>query len=101
MRERLYQWLARMVTTHPGKMLIFCAVFTLAMIIAAGRLQMKTQIADMLPEEIPQIKEFIEIIEDYSSESSVMITIESKDKNTDRMKECAEDLAARLKNISR
>jgi len=100
MRQKIFKWLAGLVTGHPGKVLIFCVFMTIVMIVASTRLSMKTQFADMLPEEIPQIKEFMEIVEDYGSESTVMITIESKTKNTKKMKACAEELAARLENIN-
>lgn len=100
MRTRLYRWLAGLVTRHPGKVLIGCAVMTVLLLAASGRLGMKTQFADMLPEDIPQIKEFLEIVEDYGSESTVMITVESRDKDVKAMRACADDLAGRLEKIS-
>jgi predicted RND superfamily exporter protein len=69
------------------------------MIAASFRLSMKTQIAEMLPSDIPQIKEYLDIIEDYSSDGTVMITIEDTSKNTKLMQKAADDLASRLQNI--
>lgn len=100
MRTKLYTWLAGVVTRRPGAILIGCAVLTVVLLAASGRLGMKTQFADMLPEDIPQIKEFLEIVEDYGSESTVMITVESTDKNVKAMRACADDLAGRLERIS-
>ncbi|KMQ50459.1 hopanoid biosynthesis associated RND transporter [Chitinispirillum alkaliphilum] len=99
LRERFFESLAALLTNHSGKVLVGCLLLTIAMIAAATRLGFKTQIADMMPADIPMIQEYLEIIEDYSSDATVMITIESEDKNTNRMHEVAEDLASRLESV--
>ena len=99
MRRKVYMWLAGIVTKHNGKVLLFCIAMTLAMLIATGRLRMKTQFEDMMPQDIPQVVEFQKIIDDYTSTSPIMIAVESKDKNSDLMKECAEDIAKRFENL--
>ena len=38
---------------------------------------MKTQFADMMPQGIPQVEEFKQIVEDYASTSTIMIIVES------------------------
>lgn len=98
-REHFFRLLSSLVTNHPGKILICCIIITFAMIAASFRLSMKTQIAEMLPSDIPQIKEYLDIIEDYSSDGTVMITIEDTSKNTKLMQKAADDLASRLQNI--
>jgi len=63
------------------------------------RFGIKTQFVEMVPRDIPQVKEYFDIIEDYSSDATVMITLESSDKNVRLMQEVAEELAAKLENI--
>lgn len=99
MRRKVYKWLAKVVTQHNSKVLLFCVVMTIAMLLATGRLRMKTQFEDMMPQDIPQVVEFRKIIDDYTSTSPIMIAIESKEKNIDLMKECAEDIAQRFKKL--
>ncbi len=91
--------IAEMVIRHTGKVLIGCAVMTVLLIAASSRLSLKTRIVDMMPENIPLIDEYMEIIDDYASESSVMITVEDPDKNLASMKKCADELATRLQRI--
>jgi len=98
-REKFFKTVASMVTRHPGKILLGCAFITVAMLIMSSRLGIKTQFAAMLPEEIPQIQEYMDIIDDYSSDATVMITLESHDKDLKLMHEAAEELASRLQNV--
>ena len=100
LRERFFRKLAKIVTRHNGKLLVTCLVFTVIMIVAAGRLGIKTQFAEMMPQDIPQIKEYMDIIEDYSSDVTVMITIESEDRDIAQMRTAADELAGRLSQIS-
>ncbi len=100
MRTKFYNWLAALSAKHNKLLLAFCVVITMVALYLASQLQMKTQIADMMPQDIPQVKEYMKIIEDYSSASTVMITIESKDKNIERMKSCAESIAQRLEDVT-
>ncbi len=100
LRERLFGTLSVLVTDHPGKVLVCCAFITAVMLAATTRLSIKTQFAEMMPKDIPQISEYLEIIEDYSSDATVMITIEDPEKNTKLMQVAADDLAARLRKIA-
>ncbi|MBD3393553.1 MAG: MMPL family transporter, partial [Chitinivibrionales bacterium] len=99
MRDRFFTWLAGIVSRRPGTVLLVCALITLAMLAASLRISMKTQIADMMPKNQPMAQEFEKIIEEFESASNIMIAIESEDKNTDRMKACAEVVADRLASI--
>jgi uncharacterized protein len=100
LRDAMYTRLARLVTNRPGTILIVCAVLTLGLLAGATRLGMKTQIAEMLPRNLPQIDEYMSIIEDYRSAENIMITLEGQDRDVERMKRCADDLAVRLKAIT-
>lgn len=99
MRTRFYTWLANLTTTHNKLLIAFCVFVTFVALFLSSKLQMKTQIADMMPQDIPQVKEYMKIIEDYSSASTVMITIESEMQDKEKMKACAENIASRLKNL--
>ncbi len=98
-RKKMFSWLAKTVTARNKSVLVFCAVITVAMVIASGRMGMRTQISDMLPADIPLIEEFNKIIDDFSSASTIIITVENENKNVDLMKKSVEDIAGRLKNI--
>ncbi len=74
-REKFFKTVASMVTRHPGKILLGCAFITVAMLIGSSRLGIKTEFAAMLPEDMPQIQEYMDIIDDYSSDATVMIKI--------------------------
>ncbi|MBN1758923.1 MAG: MMPL family transporter [Chitinispirillaceae bacterium] len=100
MRERFFRFLARLVTKHNKKVLLFCLFLTVVLVAVSGRLTMKTQIADMMPKGIPQIEEYMDIIDEYKSVMTVMLTIESDTKDVTAMKTCAEDLVSRLENIT-
>jgi len=63
------------------------------------RFGIKTQLVEMVPRDISQIKEYFDIIEDYSSDAAVMITLESSEKNVRLMQEAAQEIAAKLENI--
>ena len=100
MREKLFRALALLVTRHTGKVIIGCIIVTIALVAVSGRLTMKTQLADMMPEGIPQIAEFTDIVDEYKSAMTVMLTIESPSKDAAAMKRCADDLASRLDKIT-
>ncbi len=99
MRDRMFTWLAGAVTRRAGTIIVVSAIATLALLAASFRLTMKTQIAEMLPKEIPQIQEFLDIVEDYQSAENVMITVESPERDVEAMKQCADDLAGRFRAI--
>jgi len=101
MRDAIFRILTKVVTRRPGLVLIICALVTIGMIGAAGRLSMKTQIADMMPEDIPQIQEFMGIIDDYQSASPMMIVVESEKKDVKHMKEVAEQIVNSLSSVKR
>jgi hypothetical protein len=99
MRTKFFAWLAGIINKRPGTVLIVCACITIAMLVSSGRITMKTQIADMMPKHLPMAQEFKAIIDEFESASSVMIAVESKEKDMKRMKACADEIAARLRSI--
>ena len=101
MRQKLFSWLSKTVVKHNVAVLIICALITLVMIGAAGRIKMKTQFSDMMPAGIPQIDAFEQIVEDYESISTIMIAVESKNANTDLMKKAGEEIVSSLNDLVR
>ncbi len=101
LRNRFYRRLAVLVTKHNGTVLAVCALLTAVLVVSSGRLAMKTSISDMMPQGIPQVEEFEEIIEDFASASTIMIAIDSEERDVEAMKACAEEIAAKLKNLRR
>lgn len=81
---RFFDCTAALITRHTGKVLLGCVLVTLVMLIAASQLGMKTEFADMMPKDIPLIQEYLGIIENYSSDATFMITIESSAKDVRR-----------------
>lgn len=61
-------------------------------LIAAGNIQSKTEIKDMLSEKDPLIQSYIEIDSIFAGGATIMITIEGKDKA--RMIQCAEEFVS-------
>lgn len=101
MRNTLFAFLTRIITRRPGTILLVCAFLTVIMFFTAFRITMKTQISDMMPKGIPMVQEFQDIIKDFESASSIMIAVESKEKDVALMKQCADDIADKLKSIKR
>ncbi len=99
LRDRFFRLLAILTTRHNRRVLIGCIAATVVFVLVSGRLTMKTQLTDMLPKGMPQIEEFVKIVDEYKSAMTVMLTIESKSKDVEAMKQCAEDLSSRLEKI--
>jgi predicted RND superfamily exporter protein len=91
--------LARLVTNHPGRVLAVCAAITIVCVYGATRFGIRTQLAEMMPKDIPQISEYLDIADDYSSDITIMITLESPEKDVKLMCRAAGELAAKLEKI--
>ncbi len=99
MRNKLYNILTNIVTKHTSKVLIGAFIFTLIMFYGASQVKMRNQFSDMMPQDIPQIQSFNNLIKEFTSDAVVMLTIESKSKDVKRMKECADGIKDILKYI--
>ncbi|MBN2790544.1 MAG: MMPL family transporter [Candidatus Delongbacteria bacterium] len=97
MREKFYRILAKIITKHNNKVLFTVFIITLVMIYFTAGIGIKNRIADMMPENVPVVDSFNNIIEDFTSDAVIMISINSEKKDTERMIMCAntisEDLA--------
>ncbi|NOR44371.1 MAG: MMPL family transporter, partial [Candidatus Delongbacteria bacterium] len=96
MREKLYKYLAKIITKHNNKVLFIIFLITMVMLALSTRLGIKDQLADMMPDNVPVVDSFNKIIEDFTSDAIVMISISSEEKDTKRMMECADTITRDL-----
>jgi hypothetical protein len=99
MREKLYRSLSKLIIRHNGKVLLFITAITLIQLYLVSGLGIKNQLADMMPSDVPQVESFTKIVEDFTSDAQIMITIKSSDKNEKKMIEAAETIARELSVI--
>ncbi len=99
MRDKFYNKLATLIARHPGKIIITGFFITVISIILMSQIQMKTNFADMMPENIPQIKEYKQLIDNYASASTIMIAIESEEKNEAEMKRALLQMVDKLQHV--
>ena len=81
--------IARFVTKRYKLVLLIGVVVIILGALAASRIEVKTEIKDLMPEDYPQIQSYMEIDELFAGGTSIIITIEGN--NRDRMIRCAED----------
>ncbi|MBU4485896.1 MAG: MMPL family transporter [Candidatus Delongbacteria bacterium] len=93
MRKRIYLQIAKLVTKHNNKVLFAAAVITIMMAAASTGLGIKNRLADMMPANVPQVDSFNKIVQDFTSDAIIMISVNSKDKNEKRMIEAAKAIA--------
>ena len=62
--EKIMGALAGFITKYRWFVLIAGVVLFLLSIIAAGQIEMKTELKDLLPEDNPQIQSYTEILDD-------------------------------------
>ncbi len=99
MRQKLFDLLVKVIVHRPGTVLLLCLLLTILMLPGMGRIRMKTDIVDMLPKGYPQVESLTRIYDDFGAGGTETVTIESKTADTDLMKKCAEDVAARLEML--
>ncbi|HXK49390.1 MAG TPA: MMPL family transporter [Clostridiales bacterium] len=101
MREKLYRKLSGLIIRHNGKVILFIICVTVLQLFLSMRLGIKNQLADMMPSDVPQVESFNRIIEDFTSDAQIMITIKSAAKDKKRMIEAAEIIAEEFAFIPR
>ena len=90
--EKIMNGIAGFVIRYHKLIPFIALILFILSIIAAGNIQTKTELKDLMSEENPIISSYIEIDSLFSGGASVMITIEGSDKV--RMGQCAEDFVA-------
>lgn len=96
MRKKIYLFIADLVTKHNKKTLLAILFLTAVMFYFSMGLGIKNRLADMLPSNLPQVKSFNNIIEDFTSDAVIMISINSASKNERRMIEAAEYIGGEM-----
>ncbi|RKX75376.1 MAG: hypothetical protein DRP87_14720 [Spirochaetes bacterium] len=84
----IMQGLASFVVRRHKLVLIAGVVLLLLSIVASQNIQVKTQIKDLLPENNPKVHSYEEINKEFGGGTTIMITIEGRDKQ--EMVQCAE-----------
>ncbi len=84
--------LARVSVERPWRVLTAVGLVTVAALVGAGGLEMKTNVVDMLPTHSPAVQSYLEVTEEFG-ESSALVVLEGE---RDRMVEAARELIPRL-----
>lgn len=92
--SRIMETLAGFVSRRYKLIVLLAVILVVLSLIAAGNIEVKTQIKDLLPESNPMVKSFLDVDEKFSGGESIFVLIEGS--NRERMEQCAETLAARL-----
>ncbi len=93
MRERILKILARLQADHPWRMLLVALFITVILGGFASRLSVTMRTQDLLPEGDPRVDAFNQIIDEFSSATSLFIVVQGEE---DRIKSFADDLAPRI-----
>lgn len=93
--EQIMQRLADFVIRYHKIIPLAAGVLFVLSIIAAGNIQSKTEIKDLLSEKDPMIQSYIEIDSVFAGGATVMVTIEGGDQA--RMIQCAEEFVAEFR----
>ncbi len=93
MRIRFLKWLAEFSTENYQAVLFIAAVISIICAFIGAGLQIRTQWVDMLPESLASVKEFNAIIENFASDSDILVVLEG---SPETLKQAAESLAGAL-----
>ena len=93
MREKILNHLAKWHATHPWRMLMIMTLVTLIMAGLAGRLTVSMRTQDLLPEGDPKVDAFNEIIDEFSTATSLIVVVQGAE---DKIKSFADEIAPRI-----
>ena len=99
---KIFDSLSHIICSHYRKVLLVAFAMLLISGFFAERIQMQLHFSDLLPEGLPQVEEFNQIITDFHSASAIFIGIEGE--NREELVQSAEELApilAELDNVHR
>jgi len=97
MREKIFNWISRITSNYPDRVLIVTFFVTVIFISLMPRLKMEASWISLMPKDDPTVKALNKIYENYGSASSIIIAAEGD--NTESLKKFAEELAPKLKNL--
>ncbi|MBN1411204.1 MAG: MMPL family transporter [Spirochaetales bacterium] len=94
--ERFFEGLSHFIFKFHKIIPVFALILLILSFWAADNLEIKTQIKDLLPADNPKVQNYETIIEHFSGGTSVIITVEGRNKG--QMIEAAEAFVAEVRN---
>ena len=92
---RIAHIFARASSGHPWRVLGLVALITLASLPFTAKLQLKTNVVDMLPEHSPAVRSYLEVTERFGEAITIVVLQGSRDS----MVAAAEWLIPRLESL--
>ncbi len=96
MRDKLLRKLADWHSDHPWRMFLIVSILTLMFAGFAGQLKMTMRTSDLLPEGDPKVKQFNEIIDEFSTATNLIVVVQGEEK---RIKEYADAVAPKILDL--
>jgi uncharacterized protein len=96
-RDRLYAAIASWAERYTWLMLGVTLLITLLMASVAGRLELKMQFKNMMPQSHPTVQEYDQIVDHYSSATNIIVAVKGDEKS---IKAFADELAPELRNMT-
>ncbi len=96
MRENLLRNWATISARHPIRIIITVCILTLLALLSASRLTMTARFSDLLPEKDPLVKEFNNIIKEYTSASNTIVVVWGDEM---QIKTFADKIVPRIENL--
>jgi predicted RND superfamily exporter protein len=96
MKQRILNQWGRFAATHPFWIIIGLTVITIIAAVSATRLKVTTRWSDLLPIHDPMVKEYNDILQEYSSASNTIIVVQGPET---KIKQFAEDIVPRVENL--
>ncbi len=100
MRHKIFKLLSDLVYYHSGKVLVVSAILTILMMFASTNLKLRTELSEMLPEGISQVEQYNSAVDQFTSTSTIMITVANESGTArEEMAVFATELADSIRNI--
>lgn len=98
MRHNLLIAISEFAAKKPIHLLVMALIVTLIAAASASKLELVMHVKNLMPEEHPMIKEFNQIIDDYSTASMIIIAARGEE---DELKQFADEIAPRVKALKK
>ncbi|MFQ5586807.1 MAG: RND family transporter [Thermodesulfobacteriota bacterium] len=89
-----------LILRHHKPLFLISLLLSLLAIMLVGRIELKTDMLDVLPSKEPRIKQFREFLDDFGSSDNLIVVVESLDGDVLDNMDAVEELAGRLKKSS-
>ncbi len=98
MREKLFQWIAKV--TYRRYLLVFflCLALTIVSIVLASNIKMDASWRALVPQEHPSVKTFDKVLDEFGAVTQIIIAVEGP--NKERIIQAAEELAPQLYDVT-